>query len=419
MTEGTPTLLEAMDASGAALFREGRWWRVGATPSEAELAALGAWLSERPELAASSRPVYVTDTLARDYPAASGFAQVASGLLALSLSRTRKNLLLWFRPETLQTVNWGGDPDDKPMVPGPHGPRLTPRRSFELFVESVRGRSLPWKLVEVDAALRLRILVIELVVSQAERIAELNVELVRSNGELDAFAYVASHDLKEPLRGIHKYAHLLLEEAVAQSEEHRRKLEGLMRLTIRMDSLLDSLLHFSRVGRADLALEDTDLNTVLAEAIEMVGSRSEQRAEFLVPRPLASIRCDRVRVREIFVNLLSNALKYNDKGEKRIEIGFIEPDEDHPRPGCPEEAGQEAIYFVKDNGIGIDPKHYGQVFKMFKRLHGRDEFGGGSGAGLSIVERLVRRHRGVVWLDSTPGQQTTFYFTLSAPSEHR
>ncbi len=413
MTDGKPALLDGLAAGGAALFHRDRWWRVGTTPTESELEALGEWLVARPEFASATRPLYVTDSLDRDYPPGAAFADVASGVLAFPLSRAGRNVMLWFRPETIQTVNWGGNPHEKPTVTGLHGLRLTPRRSFELFAESVRGRSLPWTPVEVDAVARLRMLVMELVVSRAERLADLNADLSRSNEELDAFAYVASHDLKEPLRGIHKYAHQLLEEAAVTDEEHRKKLERLMRLTVRMDGLLDSLLHFSRVGRAALRFEETDLNEVLAEAVEMVGSRTaDGRSEVVAPRPLPHVRCDRVRCREILVNLLSNALKYTGEGEKRIEVGYINPGEDHPRPACPDGAAGHSIFYVKDNGIGISPKHFGQVFKMFKRLHGQDDYGGGTGAGLTIVKRLVERHRGQVWLDSAPGTGTTFYFTL-------
>lgn len=413
ITGGNPFLLDGIAAGGAALFHSDRWWRVGITPTEPELEALGEWLAARSEFASSAQPVYVTESLSRDYPAGTAFADVASGVLAFPMSRKGGNLMLWFRPETIQTINWGGNPHEKPTVLGPHGPRLTPRGSFELFAESVRNRSLPWMPVEVDAAARLRIMIMELVVNRADHLADLNADLARSNDELDAFAYVASHDLKEPLRGIHKYAHQLLEDAAVAEEEHRIKLEGLMRLTIRMDGLLDSLLHFSRVGRTALQLEDTDLNEVLAEAIEMVGARTtDGQSEVIVPRPLLRVLCDRVRCREILVNLLSNAFKYTDQAIKRIEVGFIDRHELHPRPGCPEGSADHTIFFVKDNGIGIHAKHQEQVFVMFKRLHGRNEYGGGTGAGLTIVKRLVERHRGQIWLDSAYGTGTTFYFTL-------
>jgi chemotaxis family two-component system sensor kinase Cph1 len=415
LTEGDPNLVDAVDASGAALFHDQRWWCLGATPAEAQLTKLAEWVHKRPAFQSATRPIYATDHLAAEYPDAAAFAEVASGVLAVPLARSQNSLLMWFRPETISTVRWAGNPNDTPSVPGPHGLRLTPRASFELFAESVHQRAPPWRQVELDAVARLRLLLMELVVARAERLAGLNADLSRSNEELDAFAYVASHDLKEPLRGIHKFAHQLLEDADEVNQDQRHKLDGLMRLTVRMDSLLDSLLLFSRVGRAALERDACDLNQVVAEAVEMVGSRrDETQAEFVVPRPLPTVHSDWVRCREIYVNLLSNALKYNDKSHKRVEIGWIEAHEDHPRPRrAPQAAGQN-IYYVKDNGIGIEAKHYEQVFKMFKRLHARDVFGGGSGAGLPIAKKLVERLGGQIWLDSTPGEGSIFYFSLPA-----
>lgn len=404
MTAGQPNLLDAMDATGTAIFHSDRWWSVGDTPSDAQLDGLKAWLVARPEFQSPTRPVFATDSLVRDYPAGATFSAIASGVLALPLARKKGGIILWFRPETLQTVQWGGNPHEKPTVTGPHGPRLAPRKSFELFSESVKARALPWKSVEIEAALRLRVLIMELVVNRADQLTELNVDLTRSNEELDAFAYVASHDLKEPLRGISKYAHQLLESAASTDGEARLRLAGLMRLTLRMDSLLDSLLHFSRVGRATLQFQPVDLNEALDEALEMVAARSQEvPTSNRLPEPLPTVECDRMRVREIFVNLLSNALKYNDRPQREIEIGWRADDARGP------------VFFVRDNGIGIEPRHFETVFKMFRRLHGRDEFGGGSGAGLSIVQKLVTQHRGTVWLESTPGTGSTFFFTLGAP----
>ena len=237
----------------------------------------------------------------------------------------------------------------------------------------------------------------------AAQLQERNAELTRSNQELDDFAYVASHDLKEPLRGIHNYANFLIEDyADRLDEEGQAKLTTLKRLTQRMETLLDSLLEFSRVGRVDLAMGRIDLQALVVEVLESLEiTLSQQAVDVRIPRPLPALRCDRVRVAEVFRNLITNALKYNDKLEKWIEIG------------CEDIAGSPPVLYVRDNGIGIPQKHFEAVFRIFKRLHGRDKFGGGAGAGLTIVKKIVERHGGRVWIESTPGRGTTFRFTLS------
>ena len=418
LSEHQPSLMDAMDATGAALYHLGRWWCAGKTPGEQHLDELADWLNQRAEFESPTRSVFVTDSLSREYAAGAEIADVASGVLAVRVSRLKRDLIIWFRAETRQTVSWAGDPHDKMIMPGPNGSRLTPRTSFELFIESVRGRSLPWSTMEVDSALRLRMLVMELVVSRAERLTELNADLTRSNDELDAFAYVASHDLKEPLRGIHKSAHQLLENAQSLDSENRKRVENLMRLTVRMDSLLDSLLHFSRVGRMTLEMDIVDLNEVVKEAIEMIGGRrSDCMFNIEIPRPLPPWKCDRVRVREIFSNLLSNAMKYTHRESPHIAVGYLNKDEPPAQSNDHAAALGHTIFYVRDNGIGVEKKYFDQVFRMFKRLHGREEFGGGVGAGLTIVQKLVQRHGGQVWIDSTIDVGTTFFFTLPCGEE--
>lgn len=407
LTAGVPALLDGIEAGGVAVFENGRWSTAGVTPDAAQLTLLAGWLGERIERLADGRAVVALDALSQHYPPAAGYAACASGVLALPLSQQAQgDWVLWLRPEQLQTFSWGGNPYEKPVSRGPHGERLTPRKSFDIWQEQVRGRCAPWKPVELDAAKNLRLLLLDIVVARAEQLAALNTDLVRSNDELDAFAYVAGHDLKEPLRGIHKYAHFLLEEAKAGralDAQGRERIDALLRLTVRMDGLLDALLHFSRVGRLSLEREDVALGDVVADALDMLGVRlQESGLEVRLPRPLPTVRCDAVRVREIYANLISNAAKYNEQPQRWVELGYLdEPD-----------TGGGRIFYVRDNGIGIEERHRERVFMMFKRLHARDAFGGGSGAGLAIVKKLVEQHHGRIWFDSVPGQGSTFYFTL-------
>ena len=151
----------------------------------------------------------------------------------------------------------------------------------------------------------------------------------------------------------------------------------------------------------------------------MLGTRvSDSQLDLRVPRPLPSIGCDRARVREIFSNLLSNATKYHDKTPAWAEVGYIgayETAGPGPRPGrAPHATAVDTIFYVADNGIGIDERHQEKVFEIFKRLHPQDAFGGGSGVGLTIARKMVEQHQGRLWLESQPGVGSTFYFTLPA-----
>jgi light-regulated signal transduction histidine kinase (bacteriophytochrome) len=395
LTEETFSILDFVDAGGAAVCVDGECVRLGDAPPERFIRELTDWLADTVE-----EDVWMTDALPGLFPDATAHKDTASGLLVIAITRDPKNYLLWFRPEVVHTVNWAGDPN-KPVTAAPDGSqRLSPRGSFALWKETVRLRSLPWKQAERDAAGDFRRALVEVVLRKAEEVARLNAVLARSNSELDSFAYIASHDLKEPLRGIHNYAHFLQEDyADRLDDEGREKLAILGRLTVRMDALIDTLLAYSRVGRLELNLEPCDLNLVLKDVLEDLQFRlAESGTEVRVPRVLPTVVCDRIQVSEIFSNLISNAAKYNDKLDKWVEIGYQE--------------GSATVLYVRDNGIGIRERHFETVFRIFKRLHGRDEYSGGTGAGLTIARKIAERHGGRLWLESTPGEGTVFYFTL-------
>ena len=392
-----PNLLNLVNSEGAAVCFNGNYFTVGKTPQQKELEDLVEWINQH-----QHEDIFYTDSLVEVYPEAEKFRDVASGLMALSISKSQKNYVLWFRPEVIQTVNWGGNPN-KPVEVKENGSiHLSPRKSFDLWKETVLLKSLPWKSYEVNAALELRSAIIGVVLRKADELAQLNIELERSNHELDAFAYIASHDLKEPLRGIHNYSNFLMEDyAETINEEGKKKLKTLIRLTQRMEDLIDSLLHFSRLGRVDLSMQPTDLNSIVHRSLDLLSARIEEmNVDIQIPRPLPTVYCDRIQVGEVFNNLIANSIKYNDKAEKFVEIGYIE------EPPLP------ITFYVRDNGIGIRDKHFEIIFRIFKRLHGPSKYGGGTGAGLTIAKKIVERHGGKIWVDSTQGEGTTFYFTL-------
>lgn len=244
-----------------------------------------------------------------------------------------------------------------------------------------------------------------LVDKQTKSLREYTEKLEISNRDLDDFAYIASHDLKEPLRGIYNYSEFLLEDYRDKlDDEGRYKLQTLKKLSRRMESLIDMLLEYSRLSREDFAHKKTDINLVVRETIETIAIwLQENKAQVMVQDKLPSVICDHARVSEVFRNLITNAVKYNNKPVKMVDIG-CEQD--------PVDSNEPPVFFVRDNGIGIPEEHQKVIFKIFKRLHGRDEYGGGTGSGLTIVKKIVDRHGGRMWVESTPHVGTTFFFTL-------
>jgi two-component system, chemotaxis family, sensor kinase Cph1 len=227
-------------------------------------------------------------------------------------------------------------------------------------------------------------------------------KLTDSNQELDEFAYIAAHDLKEPLRGIHNYASFLKEDYFDKLDtEGRNYIERMQRLAERQTALIDRLLAYSRIGRTELAFDTTEVEKILDNVEEDLKSYLDSlHVELRRSTSLPAIKCDPVRVGEIFQNLIVNGARYNDKAEKWVEVG------------CDQNA-DIPVFYVRDNGIGIAPQHRESVFRIFKRLHEQNKYGGGTGAGLTIVKKIVERHGGRIWLESEPGAGTTFYFTLT------
>ncbi|MDZ7960747.1 MAG: ATP-binding protein [Aulosira sp. DedQUE10] len=395
-----PNLLDLVNATGAAVCIHGEYQTLGRTPQHREIEQLVNWLSRH-----SQEEVFYTNCLSQIMPEAAEWKDVASGLMALSISQSQKSYLLWFRPEVLQTVDWAGNPHKPVEVSEDGSLRLSPRKSFELWKETVQLQSLPWKVCEVDAVWNFRSAIVGVVLRKADELAKINIELQRSNDELDAFAYIASHDLKEPLRGIHHYSSFLIEDYdTILDEEGKSRLRTLIRLTQRMENLIDSLLHFSRMGRVELHIQPTGLNNLVQRVLDVLSARIEETgATIRIPRPLPVILCDRVQVSEIFTNLISNGIKYNDKPEKWVEVGYLDPASTYEEP---------ITFYVRDNGIGIRDRHFESIFRIFKRLHGPSQYGGGTGAGLTITKKVVERHGGKIWVESTYGEGSTFYFTL-------
>ena len=233
------------------------------------------------------------------------------------------------------------------------------------------------------------------------RLAQVN-ELKRSNEELGQFAYVASHDLQEPLRMVASYTQLL-------SRRYKGKLDADADQFIafavdgatRMQQLIQDLLAYSRVGTREVDLGNTSSEEALRQAIEDLHGAIEESGAQVTHDPLPNVQADESQLRQLFQNLVGNAIKYQGPGIPRIHISAAQ------------NSGKKWMFSVRDNGLGIDPLYFERIFGMFQRLHKREEFAG-TGIGLAICKKIVERHGGTISVESQPGQGSNFHFELEA-----
>ena len=225
-------------------------------------------------------------------------------------------------------------------------------------------------------------------------------ELEASNKELEAFTYSVAHDLRAPLRHIDGFSKLLLEEGGAElGDENKRYLSRICDGTNRMGQLVDDLLNLARLGRRELSLQVTGLNSIVQDVLKDVKAENANREIQWNIQPLPFVECDPALVRQVFSNLLSNAAKYSrPRKPATIEVSQINHD------------GQPVI-LVRDNGVGFSMKYADKLFGVFQRLHRPEDFEG-TGVGLATVHRIVRKHGGRVWAEAELDKGATFFFTL-------
>jgi light-regulated signal transduction histidine kinase (bacteriophytochrome) len=354
----------------------------GSTPPPPLIQEIAAWVEERE----ASRS-FSTASLGALFPRALPASDVASGLLTFTLPGTPRRRLLWFRPEIIKTVNWGGDPT-KPVA-ADSGERLRPRRSFALWREEVRFHSHPWTASDLEAADELRRRAIEVDLERrllSERMA------VRAREDLIA---VVSHDLRNPLSSILIQAELMLKPASVGSEEslHRLRMgaERIVRSASHMKALIDDLLDLAKIetGRFTLHLQSIESRVLLDEALMVASALTEAKRITLAVDliDLPRLEADPERIFRVLSNLLGNAVKFTPEGGT-ITLRAAQ-------------RGDELLIAVIDTGPGIAADHLPHVFERYWK--GRPASAAGAGLGLYIAKGIVEAHGGRIWAESSAG----------------
>lgn len=387
-------LHELADAAGAAVVLNDTCWTIGHTPPAEAVKQLAHWVVER------GGESFCTDRLPQEWPGGEALLPGCAGVLAVSISQVHRHVVLWFRPELVQTIRWAGDP--RKTLPGEG--RIHPRRSFESWQERVRGRSAPWLAAQEAAAVELRQALLALVLRRAEEMAGHAVELGRVNKELEAFSYTVSHDLRAPMRHIAGYVDLVLEDNRDKLDERAHRYLGHVKdAASYAGHLVDALLDFSRLGRSGLKPSWVELTPLVEDLVaETMQLEKGRTIEWDLQQPLPRVWADPLLLQVALRNLLSNAAKYTrGRDPARIRVTPL---------GTLQGSGLE----VTDNGVGFPMKYVGKLFGVFQRLHRTEDFDG-TGIGLANVKRIVERHGGSVWARGEPDRGATFGFVLPPP----
>jgi PAS domain S-box-containing protein len=277
------------------------------------------------------------------------------------------------------------------------------RRVEDGAVSGVRGSIVDvtrLKRVE-DEVRRLNVELEERVAQRTRELEETTDDLKEATGELEAFTYSVSHDLRAPLRAIDGYSALLaadLGPGLGARDQHY--LDEVRRTVRQMNGLIDGLLALSRLDRQELVREPVSPASLVLEVVPVLLEQGSERTVTITVGDLPPCSADRGMLRQVYANLIGNAVKFSQyENDPRVEVGATSRD-------------GETVYYVRDNGVGFDMADAGQIFRPFQRLHRKDRYEG-SGIGLATVDRIVRRHGGRCWAESAPGEGATFFFTLA------
>ncbi|WP_141733229.1 ATP-binding protein [Oligoflexus tunisiensis] len=405
LVESKPNLLDLISSGGAALMVGEEINLCGATPGLAELKSLRTWLQQNQK---ENESIFHADDLPRVYPPAQAFKAVACGVLAATVDAIQGHFILWFRPEIIETVKWGGNPHKAVEQDGAR--HLTPRKSFEIWKEALHMRAEPWQAWELESADDLRRGVVDVI--QHKEMQKINAALEARSANLeklnqakDDFLAVVSHELRSPLNVIVGYAELLrFEEQGTPEFDHA--IDAITRNAKTQAQLIADLLDVSRIitGKLSLDFSVVSISELVVDATDSVRFSAQAKGVTLqtdVDPNLTSIAGDHGRLKQVLWNLLSNAIKFTPEGGKvklvvRRHLSMIE-------------------FCVSDTGQGINPEFLPYVFDRFRQEDiAMAKKLGGLGLGLQIVKHIAELHGGTVAAHSS-GKGHGASFTVRIP----
>lgn len=398
--EANKTELKLMPkADGLVIISDNELVTDGLTPDRETIHKIVDWAYQN-----TAENVFVSNSFLKDYGQELNLNSDTAGIIIYFVERSKKEILIWFRKEFDEHINWAGNPEKNIDVFSKDGVEtqyISPRTSFEVFKENIRGNSKRWGSKNVIAVHLIRDLIFETSHKQYITIKKLNDQLKKVNEELDSFSYTISHDLGTPLTVMKLNAQMLLNSLGDTSDKNKNKINSIIDEIDNMAEMMQNVLQLSRAKHSEILLEKIETIPTIQKITENAKITYDSAKSLVVIKECPEVLADKTMLHQVFLNIINNAVKYSsDKEEPIIEIEGSEE-------------GDKIIYRIKDNGIGIPEENKHKMFKIFNRMDNAKKFKG-NGVGLSIVYRIMNRLGGNVDYESN-NEGTCFILTFQKP----
>lgn len=407
-------IFECLKADGAVIIDDGIQYPLGDTPAASAISDLAGWCFRH---ARNGR--FITNHLSAAYPPAAAFKALASGIIYHNIGASEKDCIIWFRREHIHTVNWAGDPA-KSLNKGETVSILTPRKSFELFKESVDSKSTEWTSTQTEAASKISValqrqfLLLDLKVEE-ERYRLAAEKLQAANEELKNINWISAHDLKEPIRKIQFFADKILTDSADVLDERTTKhVTRMKQIAVRMKQLLSDLVQYSEVSNKEVSFEQIDLNQTFREVLSELAEDIEEKGGRITVAAMPVIQGIEFQIHQLLHNLLQNAIKFASPDRQLvITIGYQLVDNLDPEALLAKQYHQISI---TDNGIGFDNIYAKRIFEIFQMLQRKAETSG-TGIGLAICKKIAENHNGYLKASGAENAGAEFIIGLPVSSQ--
>ncbi|MDR6923918.1 ATP-binding protein [Chryseobacterium sp. 2987] len=386
------------EADGLAITSEGETVTSGTVPGRSTIENIVDWALENTE-----GSMYVSRSFLKDHGNDLELDGNAAGIIIYFIERSKREMLIWFRKEFDEHINWAGNPEKNVSVFTQNGEErqmVSPRTSFHIFTENIKGNSKRWNFRDVIAVKAVRDVILETSHKQYNAIKELNNQLRKVNEELDSFSYTISHDLGTPLTVMKLNAQMLLSN-FEKTEKNKSKLNSIIEEIDNMAEMMHDVLQLSRAKHSEIQLEKLQPARTIEKISENAKITFDSPNSEIIIGECPDVLADKTMLHQVFLNIINNAVKYSShKDHPKVEIAGTEDE-------------QTVVYRISDNGIGIPEEEKHKMFKIFNRMDNAKKFKG-NGVGLSIVHRIMNRIGGNIDYKSNK-EGTSFILTFKKP----